>query len=90
VEYGLSGFNPISAATSRGLWEWCGLRGFLSGCGDLQIVKELHQHTSSFFFVFGMDVVFLTRWQLPVCNKQRQADSGRSGSGGVSSTRSEG
>jgi hypothetical protein len=56
----LPGFSPISVATSRGLWEWCGFRGFHLAVGIIGFSISFIG-SSSFFFVFGTDVVFLTR-----------------------------
>jgi hypothetical protein len=54
------GLNLISAATSRGLWEWCGLRGFRRAVGIFGSSRSFIG-SFSFFFVFGTYVVFLTR-----------------------------
>jgi hypothetical protein len=43
----------------RGLWEWCSLRGFHLAVGIFGFSRSFIG-SSSFFFVFGTDVVFLT------------------------------
>jgi hypothetical protein len=52
--------QPISTATSRDLWECCGLRGFHLAVGILGSSRSFIG-SSFFFFVSGTDVVFLTR-----------------------------
>jgi hypothetical protein len=71
---------------SRSLWEWCGLQGFRLAVGIFGSSRSFIG-SSSFFVVFGTDVVFLTVRQLSVRNQQCQFDIRRSGSDGAPSTR---